>query len=350
MPQGERLQDRCRGRWRDILSALGFPSQALTGKHCACPFCGGKDRFRFDDKEGSGSWFCSQCGAGHGVEAVIRWRKCEFSEAKEAIEKVIGQARVRLPSTHVAGEDQQGRMAASWAQTAALNGMDPASRWLEHRLGQALDPWPTQLRVVGEAPYGERGSKIRTFHPAMVARFVSPDAQRWMLHRTYLAAGGLAKADVREARMFAPGSIPDGGAVRLANSAETMGVATGIETSLAAAILFKIPVWATLNDALLVKWIPPEKVRRLLIFGDNDKGFGGQMAAYGLAHKLACDKRYAFVEQIDVRIPERVGWDWNDQLRDDMGLPPLAALKEEAADEQPGNEGSREFADSFDRL
>jgi putative DNA primase/helicase len=327
--QGERIQDRARGRWKDILSALGFPLAALSGRHCACPWCGGKDRFRWDDKEGSGSWFCSQCGAGHGVEAVIRWRKCEFSEAKEAIEKVLGQARVRMPSTRVASEDQQGRMGAGWAQATRLNGMDPASRWLEWRLGKALETWPTQLRVVSKMPYGDRGSKVRTFHPAMVARFVSPDAQHTMLHRTYLRLDGRGKADVREARMFAPGSIPEGGAVRLANSAPAMGIATGIETSLAAMLLFKIPVWATLNDALLVKWIPPETVRNITIFGDNDVKFGGAMAAFGLAHKLACDRRYSFIEQIDVRIPDHIGQDFNDVLREDMGLPPLAALAEE---------------------
>ena len=349
MPQGERLQDRCRGRWRDILGALGFPLQALSGRHTVCPWCGGKDRFRFDVKEGSGSFFCSQCGAGHGVEAVIRWRKCEFSEAKEAIEKVIGQARVGMPSTRVASEDQQGRMGAAWAQATRLSGLDPASRWLEMRLGQKLERWPSQLRVVSEAPYGERGSKVRTFHPAMLAQFLSPDAQRTILHRTYLRIDGLAKADVREARLFAPGQVPEGGAVRLANSALAMGIATGIETALAASLLHRMPIWATLNDALLVKWVPPETVRRLLIFGDNDVGFGGQMAAYGLAHKLACDKRYSFIEAIEVRIPERVGWDWNDQLREDMGLPPLAALKEKG-DEQRENGESRELADIGDRL
>ena len=149
--------------------------------------------------------------------------------------------------------------------------------------------------------------------------------------------------------MFAPGQIPEGGAVRLANSAAIMGIATGIETSLAAMLLFKMPVWATLNDALLVKWIPPDTVRNITIFGDNDVKFGGAMAAFGLAHKLACDKRYAFIEQIDVRIPDHIGQDFNDVLREDNGLPPLAALKEEA-DERGTDDAGGEFAGLGDRL
>ena len=59
------------GRWRSILSTLGMDDKALSGKHCACPMCGGKDRFRFDDKDGRGTFFCSGCGAGDGVKLAM---------------------------------------------------------------------------------------------------------------------------------------------------------------------------------------------------------------------------------------------------------------------------------------
>ena len=32
--------------------------------------CGGADHFRFDDKEGRGTWFCNQCGAGDGLKLI----------------------------------------------------------------------------------------------------------------------------------------------------------------------------------------------------------------------------------------------------------------------------------------
>jgi len=65
----ERLDVRqiAQGRWKSILTALGADEKTLSGKHTACPLCGGKDRFRFDDKEGRGTYFCSGCGAGDGV-------------------------------------------------------------------------------------------------------------------------------------------------------------------------------------------------------------------------------------------------------------------------------------------
>ncbi|TAJ88609.1 MAG: hypothetical protein EPO10_01440 [Reyranella sp.] len=36
----------------------------------ACSICGGKDRFRFDDKGVEGTWFCNQCRAGTGIILV----------------------------------------------------------------------------------------------------------------------------------------------------------------------------------------------------------------------------------------------------------------------------------------
>ena len=50
----ERLDVRhvAQGRWRSILAVLGADEKTLSGKHGPCPMCGGRDRFRFDDKEG----------------------------------------------------------------------------------------------------------------------------------------------------------------------------------------------------------------------------------------------------------------------------------------------------------
>ncbi|MDD2748681.1 primase-helicase zinc-binding domain-containing protein [Acidithiobacillus thiooxidans] len=47
-------------RWPSLLRQLGIPAASLHGKHCPCPGCGGKDRFRFVNKDGSGSFICSQ--------------------------------------------------------------------------------------------------------------------------------------------------------------------------------------------------------------------------------------------------------------------------------------------------
>ena len=88
------LKDRALGRWRGILPALGVPAKALSNRHGPCPMCGGKDRFRFDDKGGRGTWICSKCGAGDGIELVKRIQNVEFKEAARLIEQHVGAAPI----------------------------------------------------------------------------------------------------------------------------------------------------------------------------------------------------------------------------------------------------------------
>ena len=80
-----------------ILTALGVSSKALRNKHGPCPMCGGKDRFRFDNKGGRGTWICSQCGAGDGVELVKRLLNADFKEAVKAIDQHLGSAPAAPP-------------------------------------------------------------------------------------------------------------------------------------------------------------------------------------------------------------------------------------------------------------
>ncbi|MBY6019364.1 hypothetical protein KUW04_16450 [Halomonas denitrificans] len=54
------------GHWPLVFSVLGIPVPSVSTKHGPCPSCGGKDRFRFDDLEGRGTWHCNQCGGKHG--------------------------------------------------------------------------------------------------------------------------------------------------------------------------------------------------------------------------------------------------------------------------------------------
>jgi putative DNA primase/helicase len=173
--------------------------------------------------------------------------------------------------------------------------------------GIAFGNYPSQLRVHRRAAYLHENGSV-THHPALIAKFVSHDAKGWTLHTTFLNADG-SKADVPKPRKLAPLAVPLGGAVRLASSAETMGVAEGIETALSASQLFDVPVWAALSAGALIKWQPPARTRCVLIFGDCDEGFAGQAAAYTLAHKLA-GRGLA----IEVRLPPDIGSDWNDVL------------------------------------
>ncbi|HYA07717.1 MAG TPA: toprim domain-containing protein [Xanthobacteraceae bacterium] len=308
------IKERAQGRWRDILLALGMDRGALSGKHGPCPICReGADRFRFDDRDGRGTFICSRCGAGNGVDLVMKWKRVDFLAAKALIEAQIGAARFEAPKVaHRDEAREKASMTALWARGRALDGQDVASRYL-HGRGIDLAAYGPSLRVVDDLAYQD-GDGAPSLHPGMLAKFVAPDEKSAILHRTFLAEPG-RKADVAQPRKMMRGTIPRGGAVRLAPAGETLGIAEGIETALAALLIAGVPVWAATNANLLIQWEPPAIVRHVIVFADNDPSYCGQNAAYSLAYRLACrppDKRIG----VEVRLPQY--WDrgekedWND--------------------------------------
>ena len=273
------LSERARGKWRDILTSLGVPASVINGKSQGCPFCGSSgprsDRFTFDDKS-EGDWICRKCGAGHGAQFVERWLKCDFKTAALEIEKHIGTARVVAPKTIQGEEGHKAAMSGLWRKGRPLMGEDLASRYLRAR-GIVLPSWPAALRFVEELAYrDEKTSTLVSYLPGMIANFRAPDDLSGTIYRSYLQEPGIRSAVVAKKCMAMPGRIPVGGAVRLGPVAETMGVSTGIETSLSAAIMFSLPVWATCTDGNLIKWVPPNGCKNIIIFGDLDASFSGQ--------------------------------------------------------------------------
>ncbi|MDW2633168.1 primase-like DNA-binding domain-containing protein [Citrobacter portucalensis] len=83
----ETVKQAC-GHWPRILPALGV--KVIKNRHQSCPVCGGSDRFRFDDKEGRGTWFCNQCGAGDGLKLVEKVFGVTPSEAARKVNAVTG--------------------------------------------------------------------------------------------------------------------------------------------------------------------------------------------------------------------------------------------------------------------
>ena len=81
-----------RGQWGSIFPALGITVPA-RGKHGACPVCGGKDRFHFDDKEGRGTWICRQCEgkqAGDGLDLVCKVTGKDNKAASLLVAQILG--------------------------------------------------------------------------------------------------------------------------------------------------------------------------------------------------------------------------------------------------------------------
>ena len=142
--------------------------------------------------------------------------------------------------------------------------------------------------------------------PAMVAPVLGPDGQLQSVHRTYIA-------DIKPPKkLMAVRNTVNGAAVRLFDVADTLGIAEGIETAIAAHELFDIPVWAALSDNGVATFEPPEGLTRLVIYADNDRNFVGQKAAFTLAARLS--RRVEDVVDVVVEVPPEPGTDWLDVL------------------------------------
>jgi hypothetical protein len=82
-----------RGCWPGVLSRFGVDTSLLTDRHSPCPGCGGRDRFRFDDKGGDGTWICSGGGdfqSGDGVGLLMHVRGWHWKEAVNALGESLG--------------------------------------------------------------------------------------------------------------------------------------------------------------------------------------------------------------------------------------------------------------------
>ncbi|HCT8709941.1 TPA: toprim domain-containing protein [Raoultella ornithinolytica] len=97
----ETVKQAC-GHWPRILPALGV--KVIKNRHQSCPVCGGSDRFRFDDKEGRGTWFCNQCGAGDGLKLVEKVFGVTPSEAAGKVNAVTGNLSPVAPEVIAAAE------------------------------------------------------------------------------------------------------------------------------------------------------------------------------------------------------------------------------------------------------
>ncbi|MBH2595449.1 DNA primase, partial [Serratia marcescens] len=99
------------GHWPVILPALGIALQP-NGKPQPCPTCGGKDRFRFDNQDGRGTWFCNQCGAGDGLNLVEKALSLSARAAAEQVAAVMGENTNALPPAAESGHSPQDKAEA----------------------------------------------------------------------------------------------------------------------------------------------------------------------------------------------------------------------------------------------
>lgn len=294
----EKTRDAAKGKWRGILIQLGMDEAFLKDQHGPCPLCkDGKDRFRFDDKDGDGTFYCNQCGAGSGSQLVQKFLGLPSWEAAcKRVDAIVGTVQAQARKAEKTEDDTRRILTRIWKEARPVIQGDPVWLYLTSRCG---DPSGVlqDLRYHPSLKHSMGG-----VHPAMLALCRPNTGKAAGIHRTFLTMDG-RKASVDPVRMMIGECAP----VRLGPVMERMGVAEGIETAITAGKLFGCPVWSAISANGLKAWEAPEGVRTVLVCGDADQNFTGQEAAFSLAHRLSMAGL-----QVEIQIPAAIGTDWND--------------------------------------
>lgn len=163
------------------------------------------------------------------------------------------------------------RNARLWAEGWPLVPGDPVTLYLKRRGFGGVWPLPGCLRMHRGLPYWHEGKELGTW-PAMLAPLVAPDGRMLAVHRTYLQRDG-RKADVPTVRKLTGAAGPLAGAcIPLFGLAHgCIGIAEGIETSLAAWCASGAPTVAAYSAGSMAAWQWPAGVQRLVIFADHDR-------------------------------------------------------------------------------
>lgn len=271
-------------------------ADALEGRReghewrCRCPVHGGRSLF-ITEKDGR---ILLVCRAGCSQEEVVaELKRLELWEGGSGYKPSPPE-----PESQNAVEKRIERADRMWQESSPITTGDPVYRYLAGR-GITLTEYPEDLRTHPHLAYGEQddaGKWIRTgTFPAMLAVVRSPQGKPVGIHRTYLTSDG-HKAPVESPKKLSKVHGLTGSAVRLFPYRDgVLAVTEGLEDALSAWVLWKIPTWACLGASGMKTFEPPEEVKELMIFADNDEP--GKTAATKLAGKL---KRKMTVR---VRIP-----------------------------------------------
>lgn len=293
----ERLRSDAIGRWALILSESGVGESFLRNRQGPCPVCAGKTRFRFDDKNGTGTWYC-QHGDGHaggknagdGFALLADFLGVNFIGAAKRVSAILYGASqvVKRPATTsaapVPNSLKQGRARELWARAKPARNEPRVVRYLESR-GIAIPEVSHVLRFLPQLAYFDDEGKPGQSWPVMLASVQAPDGSVVGCHITYLDRTDPRKAPVESPRKLR-GSGCMGGAIRLFPAGPKLAVGEGIETAYAAHLLTGRPAWATVSADMLAGLVLPAEVQDVAIFADADALKNGHRAGIEAAMKL----------------------------------------------------------------
>lgn len=291
----DKLKQQTKGRWKPILLTMGVPENVLSGEHQPCPFCGGKDRFRFTDHEGLGFWYCNQCGNGTGFDLASKFLNKSFADVCAEIEKIMGKGVPEMTTwDKTIGTAEKNSVNKIWKDSIPLVVGDPVCSYLARR---GLSKATKTLRFNKGVFDGSTGKR----HPSMIAPIHDCLDKMIGIHITHLE-----KVDgwwIKSTKVKAPKkqrklvTTISGGSIRMFKmDANNLGIAEGIETALAVREMYGVPCWSVMNATGMEKFhLPLPKPLRLTIYADRDVNFTGLKSAFILANRLVVKDHFAIV-------------------------------------------------------
>jgi putative DNA primase/helicase len=239
-------------KWPDIITAAGMAQEYFSGKHSACPFCGGVDRYRWDKKNG-GRWLCNHCTEGRyqsGISLLMRHLgHAQFIDTARYVEQYHGagfnpqDTAVRRDFTVAAEKADSSKAFAKamsiWSTAKSVEVDDPVWRYLHRRVPRVVEI-PSDVRHHPALEYWQvENGEFRSLgkYPAMLVRGFNAKGEVVQLHKTYLTQEG-EKAPVPTVKKVAPIAGVNAFALRLGKpSGDVLGVCEGIETAFASSAL-----------------------------------------------------------------------------------------------------------------
>ncbi|MDO5638599.1 MAG: primase-helicase zinc-binding domain-containing protein [Neisseria sp.] len=307
------VKQAARGRWPEILQALGIPAALTdTRKHQPCPACGGRDRFRFTNHQEGGGFICNHCTAdgGSGFDLLMLVFGYDFKEAVKAVAVAVGLRGGHIAPAVARGAPKAEPKADDAAKAARLLALWAECRpWAEspdvadYLFGRGI-PLPESLPVSADIRFH---SKMAYWHdgrvlanlPAMVCLYRDVSGKPSGLHITYFQTAyndlpvkavlydpkTRERLPVKKMRSIGAGSLT-GAAMRLFTLENgVLGVCEGIETAFAARYVSGVAMWACGSAHGIQSLVLPEGIRELVIIADNDANQTGIRAARALQRR-----------------------------------------------------------------
>ncbi|QDW34298.1 DUF927 domain-containing protein [Yersinia sp. KBS0713] len=261
-------------RWRDILGYLGIDVPERPRDHSACPACGGKDRFRFDDQDGRGTHFCNQCGAGDGLELVQKVKQCTSTEAAVMVADALGmdpdsRVSATVPAKYVKQPVQPGIPIADKVAELVAKTVPGESQYL---LNKGLPSSPQALLSDGSLLL-----VLQTMEGVVTgAQVIKPDGTKRLI------SGTIKKGSFIPVRL--PSTLNDEPVV-------TVLIAEGNATGVTISLLSDGVVLAAIDEGNLIHIAKASRERwpdaKIIIAADNDLKPGEKNVGKESAEKAA---------------------------------------------------------------